>query len=162
MPLITKSIVINNNAPVGCPPGGTEDQLLAKNSNIHFDYKWVNKCCGPSKIYKALLSQVGTADPTAIILENTTSLTVTYDYTTVGEYIVNITGGILNSSKTIITLGNPQSNNLGNSFYIADLEPSNIQISIKTGLLETDGFTVNPILYDELLVKNLLTIEIYP
>ena len=41
-PVITKSIIVNNNAPVGCPPGGTEDQLLAKNSNLNFDYKWVD------------------------------------------------------------------------------------------------------------------------
>ena len=42
MPIITKSVVFNNNAPVGCPPGGTEDQLLAKNSNLNFDYKWID------------------------------------------------------------------------------------------------------------------------
>lgn len=162
MPLITKSVVINNNAPVGCPPGGTEDQILAKNSNIHFDYKWVSNCCRPYKVYKALLSQEGTDEPTAIVLENTTGLTIAYDYTTVGEYIVNITGGALVPNKTVISLGNAQTNNQPMLFYDVNLVFNNVQLTIYTGVLEVDGSSIISTYANDLLNKNLLTIEIYP
>jgi len=116
---------------------------------------------GP-RVYKSFLTQVGTSAPTENIITNNTGLNITFQYTTNGEYLVNITNGTLNPAKTDISLGKPQSNDLGNSFYITDLYFNNNQIKIYTGLLETDGLTVNPVLYDELLNKNLFKIEIYP
>lgn len=161
-PLVSKSTIIKNTNPLGVPSGGTANQVLVKDTNDNFKCKWVSNCCRPYKVYKALLTQSGTNAPTAIVLENTTGLTIAYDYTTVGEYIVNITGGSITPNKTIISLGNTQTNNQPMLFYDVNLVFNNVQLTIYTGVLEVDGSSIISTYADDLLNKNLLTIEIYP
>ena len=55
----------------------------------------------PYKIYKALLTQIGTDAPTAIVLENTFGQVPTYSYVDVGRYSLTFTGDILTDNKTI-------------------------------------------------------------
>lgn len=43
-----------------------------------------------TKVYRALISQTGVADPTAIVLENTFSGTPTFSYSGVGTYVISL------------------------------------------------------------------------
>lgn len=97
MPIITKSVVFNNNAPVGCPPGGTEDQLLAKNSNLNFDYKWIDApepvVLPPARLlYVGHVNTTGGPSPTITLIEetlNTTERTFTWGSFGVGVATLN-------------------------------------------------------------------------
>ncbi len=56
------------------------------------------------RVYKALLTQLGTSAPTATVIENTTGQTVSYDYNDVGDYLATFSVGF-SATKTIITVG---------------------------------------------------------
>jgi hypothetical protein len=57
------------------------------------------------KVYTALITQDGTGDPTAIVLENTLGFTPTFGRTTNGTYnVINPTGNF-NYLKTFTTIG---------------------------------------------------------
>lgn len=59
------------------------------------------------KVYTALLSQSGTASPTAIVLENTLGGTVTWSYNDVGFYYATLTGAfLLNKTTATISVTN--------------------------------------------------------
>lgn len=53
------------------------------------------------KVYTALLTQSGTASPTAIVLENTLGVTVTFRYVGVGQYSLTASAEIFTETKTI-------------------------------------------------------------
>lgn len=57
----------------------------------------------PYLVYTALLSQNGTDAPTAIVLENTTGLNITWLYSQVGQYDID-TSVIFDTNKTTFTL----------------------------------------------------------
>ena len=64
------------------------------------------------KVYVALLSQNATSAPTAIVLENTLGVTVTYTYSITGEYIGTATGALtLNKTTFLIKNSNHSSPN---------------------------------------------------
>lgn len=69
----------------------------------------VEKIVAPYKVYTALLTQSGTASPTAIVLQNTLGVTVTFGYTIAGQYTVTATGA-LTINKTWIIFNNIDSN----------------------------------------------------
>ena len=53
------------------------------------------------KVYTALLTQTGTSDPTAVVLENTLG-TITWNYEGVGDYSFTLTGGFDDTSNVIV------------------------------------------------------------
>lgn len=55
------------------------------------------------KVYTALLTQVGTAAPTAIIIQNTLGQTPTFARTGVGNYQINVTDDLFVVNKTFWT-----------------------------------------------------------
>jgi hypothetical protein len=55
------------------------------------------------KVYLAIVSQVGTSDPTATVVLNTTGETITWGYLGVGTYEASITNSIFTVSKTVVT-----------------------------------------------------------
>lgn len=57
------------------------------------------------KVYRALLTQGGTAAPVATVLENTLGATITWGYVGVGEYSFIISAGTFPALKTAIKLG---------------------------------------------------------
>jgi hypothetical protein len=60
----------------------------------------------PYKSYVAIITQSGTSAPTVnTLLENTLGATVTFGYTNVGEYTINITGNKFTTNKTVIIVG---------------------------------------------------------
>lgn len=64
-----------------------------------------NSISRPYKVYSALLTQTGTSDPTAIVLENQSDLVITYARTDVGVYEINSTSFV--RGKVIINNMNP-------------------------------------------------------
>ena len=69
----------------------------------------VEKIVAPYKVYTALLTQSGTASPTAIVLENTLGVTITFSYVGVGQYTLTATGA-LTVNKTWVIFNNVDSN----------------------------------------------------
>jgi hypothetical protein len=75
---------------------------------------------GPQyKLYTALLSQSGTASPTAIVLENTLGVIVTFSYVSIGLYSLQAVGA-LTINKTFVTFNSPN----GNGQTVANLNKS--------------------------------------
>jgi len=59
----------------------------------------------PYKTYTAKLTQVGTAAPTAAVLESTFANAVNYSYSDVGQYTISSGSAFSNASKIVITYG---------------------------------------------------------
>ena len=57
-------------------------------------------------VYSALITQSGTAAPTAVVLQNTTGGTITWTRVSVGSYKAAISGVTFVENKTAILLGN--------------------------------------------------------
>lgn len=74
------------------PDGGTTGQVLAKASDTDGDTEWVDAGGGGPLVYKGLLVQSGTSDPTVTVLENTLGGTVVWARTGVGTYTGTLTG----------------------------------------------------------------------
>lgn len=85
----------------------------------------------PYKVFTALISQSGTADPTLIVLENTLGQTVTATRFAAGRYYLTVGGGILSGNKTYFSITNDNNNrNVIIMNYDSSLgNVSNIEIS---------------------------------
>ena len=76
--------------------------------------KWVEIQSVPSyKVYSALLTQSGTNDPVATVLENTLGGTVVWTRESLGKYV----GTLLNAFPTNKTTVNDSSGNSGGDYY---------------------------------------------
>ena len=70
-------------------------------------YNWEKASTKIPTIYKAILTQTGTADPVATILENTLKTAVIWTRDAAGEYAGTLEGGEFNTSTFVLTsLGN--------------------------------------------------------
>jgi hypothetical protein len=75
------------------------------------------------KVYTALLTQIGAAPPTAVVLENTLGFTPIWEYVDTGWYRSNSASF---TEKTAVFLGNPYSNdNNGILTFESTRTPSN-------------------------------------
>ena len=93
----------------------------------------------PYKVYTALLTQTGTAAPTATVLENTLGGTIVWSYSIAGEYIGTLTGAFLNN-KTFLTI----KNNIHNTTVeytssIGRIDNNKVVIGSKTDSVASDG-----------------------
>lgn len=84
----------------------------------------------PYKVYTALLTQVGTSAPTAIVLENTLGGTITWAYVGVGIYSATLTGAFT-IAKTI------GFSNIGIPFAINSQEEIRFQYSSTSTVIIT-------------------------
>ena len=91
---------------------------------------------GTSKIYKAVLNQTGTADPTKIVNGNTTGGTIAFTRLGLNQYRATATGFTF-ANSTMILLG-PTSTALDIECYVSS--PTTIEIKIDSG---TEGLMVN-------------------
>jgi hypothetical protein len=66
-------------------------------------------------VYTALLTQTGTNAPVATVLENTTDLNITYTYSLVGKYIINLNSPIPKQKVTIEVSNFRYASTLGDS-----------------------------------------------
>lgn len=86
---------------------GTSYQL----SKLQFFYEfrfngfgWVvsEEQVAPYKVYTAIVSQSGTSNPTAIVLQNTLGVSLTYRYNGVGNYLADAFTSVFTADKTIV------------------------------------------------------------
>ena len=75
------------------------------------------------KRYIATISQVGTADPTVNVLENTLG-DIVWTRATVGDYLGTLTGGFPDQDKTYLIIGQSQTDR----FSINYIDPDNVDI----------------------------------
>jgi len=88
------------------------------------------------KIYKALISQSGTSDPTAIVLENTLGEVPTFTYVAVGDFIINSALDLFEPTKTFKQI---ESGKNDKYVSIEDIDTDFVQINVKniiTGVQE--------------------------
>lgn len=100
------------------------------------------------RIYTALLTQVGTEAPTAIVLQNTTGRTITWTRTDVGEYAGTLSTDTDQLKTTVMINGGL----LNGWSFAARMELPN-KIHVTTGM----GAVRN----DELLYRTTIEIKIY-
>lgn len=58
------------------------------------------------KVYTALLTQSGTSAPTAIVLENTLGVTVSFNYGNIGRYVINFSSPVFNVNTSTMKIAN--------------------------------------------------------
>jgi hypothetical protein len=162
MSIIGTGVIINNNSPIGVPPGGTEDQILAKDSNTNFDCKWVNPpAVAPYKVYSALLSQSGTSAPTAIVLQNTLGGNIVWTREGVGVYKGTLAGAFLENKTNI---GTPIIETFTNDDYLGPYilhEYSLYRINNNECILST-ALNPNGVKVDSQLSGMFIEIRVYP
>ena len=108
--------------------------ITIEESNVTYDNNIKTLNSSTYTYYIALLSQTGTNDPTAIVLENTLSSGITWTYSDVGSYIGTLTGEFT-ANKTFIL-----HNNTSDGFTYVNRISSN-EISVKTW--NTSGTAAN-------------------
>lgn len=102
------------------------------------------------KVYLALLSQNGTAAPSAIVLENTLGVTVAWSRTSAGNYVATPSAPAFTTNKTAVTLAN----NTGQYAHLGwAFSGNNLNIETK---IEQIGAS------DGVLALNTLEIRVYP
>lgn len=106
----------------------------------------------PYKVYTALLTQTGTNDPVATILENTLGGEIAWSYDEVGVYI-GVLNGIFLENKTFCLMGtnNNGEDVIGRTCYITRI--SNNELLIYTNNGTTGG--------NSLLQKTPIEIRVY-
>jgi len=107
------------------------------------------------KVYTALLSQGGTADPTATVLENTLGGTVSWTRNSTGNYYGTLTGMFPDINKVFCIFGMGETvSSYGDNINLFWGVYSNNQISITTVRVNNNA--------DSTLSKNPIEIRVYP
>ena len=88
------------------PLVNTDDSPITNNFTISSVAAFANSYSLGYTVYTALITQSGTAAPTAVVLQNTTGGTITWTRVSVGSYKAAISGVTFVENKTAILLGN--------------------------------------------------------
>lgn len=111
----------------------------------------------PYKVFRALLTQVGTSDPTVVILENTLGFTPTFSYSGPGEYNCVAAGGSFPINKTYVNIAAGQTIDGVEGGIMASTSPITFAGSF---IIFTTGFSSGP--QDNELLNTSFEILIYP
>lgn len=117
-----------------------------------------NQTINPLKIktiYVALLTQTGTNDPTATVLQNTTGQTLTWTRDGAGYYIITSETTLFTENKTTVEIGPSQIARVTFATVLTDTE--NIMIIN----YKQDDTTKMLTAIDDLLLNNTITIKTY-
>lgn len=90
--------------------GPTASYLLSTDGAGSF--QWTSPGTSTYKVYSALLSQSGTASPSAIILENTLGINVSWLYTNIGSYTLLADSSLFEQGKVQLIQGSGNTSNL--------------------------------------------------
>ena len=104
------------------------------------------------KVYRALLTQTGTAAPTATVLQNTLGGTLVWTRLNVGEYKATLASAFPDADKLFPFMGT-----LGSA-----TAPQLFWNDANSVLLNTAGPTTYPVLEDDLLQKTSIEIIVFP
>ncbi len=112
-----------------------------------------------TKIYRALLNQNGTLQPSPTILENSLGGTPTFTRSAAGLYVMTLSGAWV-ASKTMIFMGtsSPDVGNAGIFDVIQAVRTSVNAITISSGYFDTGTYTRD----DNLLVDTEISVSVYP
>jgi hypothetical protein len=119
--------------------GATNGYVLTSNVSGNATWKDLNSIL-PYKVYTALLTQTGTTEPTAIVLENTLG-PITFVYNGTGTYAV-LSSGLFTTNKTAFFI-TPNNAGTGGGTAIQALTPS--QANLWSYLTNT-GFGIDGVL----------------
>lgn len=109
-----------------------------------------------TRTYKALLTQTGTAAPTAIILQNDLGVTVTWSRTGTGNYKA-VLGTAQKSANVEILLGQGEDGTIGTGAGRTEVGATITEVTVNTVDL-----TATPIANaDDMLYKTALEITLY-
>lgn len=107
------------------------------------------------KVYKALLTQLGTDAPVATVLENTLGGTVVWTYDSPGVYIGTLTGAFGPNPLYLLGTNSDANNDSGLVPYIfADVSTDNISLY---SIVKSTGIYSNGLLFNTSIL-----IEVYP
>jgi len=137
--------------------GGNQMIINYNNNNQTIDFPADSGTLALQKytVYTALLTQVGTADPTAIVLENTTGQTITWVYGGgLGYYIGNYSS-TFDPQKTVVLIGSGSMSLNQNISLMAGVGYSN-------NLIEIFAATLNNPSQNNVLKNTTIEIRIYP
>lgn len=96
---------------------------------------------GVVKVWRGLISQVGTGNPTAIVLENTLGGTVTFTYVSTGIFTATLTGAFT-VDKTFLTFNSIIAGSFLFSCERKDSDDLNLR-SLTTSFVSTNGLLNN-------------------
>ena len=105
----------------------------------------------PYKVYKVLISQEGTADPTVVVLENTLGGEVVWNRVSAGEYTATLEGAFTEGKTVCIPPVSCINNGIGGMERNNDNE---IILATQTLALRASE--------DELIYNSYLEIQVYP
>lgn len=151
--LTTPSPVFTGAPTAPTATAGTNTTQLATTAFVQAEKKLV---------FRGLISQSGTSDPTLIVLENNTGLTMAVSRTGTGQYLIQPTVGSFDYSKTYYHLENNIDND-SNSIVLRMRQ--NDALGATTGGLKinttstSSGITTY---FDSQLVKTPIEIIVYP
>lgn len=131
--------------------GGYEDSPLGVDtSKVATTYDLMSAAGGASyDVYTATLTQEGTDDPVAIVLENTLGGTVVWDYISTGNYSATLTGVFtVNKTTCFFALNAPS------TFGITYDRDSDDVLTFQT--------SEEAVPSDDILYKSLIEIRVYP
>ncbi len=114
----------------------------------------ITEAIKPYKSYTALLTQLNTDAPTAIVLENTLKVDVSFSYDSVGVYKVIFSDAVLTTNKTTISLGN-----LIRTFSVDVAFITSSVLTETEFVISTSDFENNPT--NGILENTLLEIRVY-
>lgn len=90
----TSASTLDGTETIGLIQGGADRKALLSAAKTYIT--------GGIKVYRAYLTQAGTSDPTAVVLENTLGGTVVWTRGSTGNYAGTLTG-VFTSNKTFIS-----------------------------------------------------------
>lgn len=136
--------------------GANQMQILYNNNSqaINFPSSSGTLALQKYTVYTALLSQVGTADPTAIVLENTTGQTIAWSYGATGYY-TGTYSSTFDPQKTVVLIGSA-SMITGQGVLI------NGGIATNNSLIQITTKSLSNVNLNGVLGKTAIEIRIYP
>lgn len=105
--------------------------------------------------YVALLSQADVNAPTAVVLENTLGVTITFGYIGPGDYTLNASSPVFLAAKTFLLIGNVNDGDVLNTHPAWIGRITNSQLTIGT-------FETSHTPSDALLNSTSIEIRVYP
>ena len=114
--------------------GKTEN--LTRNFTVAQLAEFANSYSLGYTVYTALITQSGTAAPTAVVLQNTTGGTITWTRVSVGSYKAAISGVTFVENKTAVLLGNTNV-----AMSIAALRKTTTDVTLEQKLISTNAST---------------------
>lgn len=137
-----------------------EEKLVLKNSTGVVEEIITTATTPNPKVFKGLITQVGTSDPTLNIIVNTTGATITAAYSDVGIYSLQSSPPTFNDS-TLVTIGTPGESfvNLSGGIEIRAFNAGTESILINTSKVNFAGSSFDAA--NSLLINVPISIEIY-